>query len=128
MLPDGFNWRPRYQNAPPGELVLLCGDLGVAQLMQKTTGEWYAMLSPFAEPMSPFRRRDCTSRESGIVGIEAWAALHVDRLRAQALIHSRRKTLRRHPAVSRGPVVGAEQAGVEGAVGDVENAVSGQVD
>ena len=128
MLPADFQWHPRYQNAPAGELVLRCGDLGVAQLMQKVGGDWYVLLVPTAQPMGPFWTRDCSSREAGIAGIEAWAARHADRLRAQAAIHARRATLARHPGAPSLPVVDAKQACVEGAVGKVDHTIVGQVD
>lgn len=96
MLPAGFQWVPRYQNAPPGELALHVDGLEVASLMQKVDGSWLALLRPHQEPMAPFRTRDCTSRGAGITGIQAWALRHEAHLRAEALVYLSRP--RRHMA------------------------------
>lgn len=87
MLPDGFQWVPRYQRAPPGELALDCNGLHVAQLTQKLDGTWLARLKPFHALFSPEVARDCTSHEAGVAGIEAWACRHEAHLREQAALY-----------------------------------------
>src|SRR5690606_33157725 len=86
MLPDGFEWVQRWQYAAD-ELALTIDGWHAASLMQKVTGEWYALLYLSGEPLGPFRTRACASRESGIAGIEAWARRHEAKLREQAAAH-----------------------------------------
>lgn len=86
MLPDGFQWIPRYQHAD-GELALeVDSALCAAQLMRRLDGGWMATLAPFAEPFGPWRTRLCSSFEAGKAGIEAWAVRHEALLRAQAVL------------------------------------------
>lgn len=82
MLPDGFQWVPRYQYAEH-ELALKLDHRTVAQLMQRMGGSWYAQLDCQRPIGAPMRMRDCQSRETGIAGIEAWACRHEARLRAE---------------------------------------------
>lgn len=86
MLPEGFRWVPRYQNAPPGEVALELGELQVASLTQRVGGGWLAILHPYAPAFSPIITRRCSSRGSGISGVEAWACRHEAHLREQAAL------------------------------------------
>lgn len=97
MLPDGFEWIPRWQYGDD-ELTLAVDDWHAASLMRKVTGEWYALLHLTAVPLGPYRMRACASRESGIAGIEAWARRHEAGLREQAAVHRASLPLRRWTA------------------------------
>ena len=82
MLPDGFEWKDRYQYAA-GELALVHEGQQVAMLLRRADGGWLARLWsnwPLAEPMVS---RQCTSFDAGKAGIEAWARRHEAQLRAE---------------------------------------------
>ena len=79
MLPDGFEWRPRWQY-DTGDNALYCRSKIVAYLDQRIDGKWFAVLDGR-------QRRDCTSRETGRAGCEAWVIRHETRLRTIAERH-----------------------------------------
>ncbi len=83
MLPEGFEWKDRYQYAE-GELALVYGGKQVAMLMRKAGGDWFARLWTHWPVTAPLVVRDCSSFEAGKAGIEAWAERHQDRIRAEA--------------------------------------------
>lgn len=83
MLPDGFQWVPRYQYAQ-GELALRIGRLTSAQRTQRLDSVWFAQLSPNPDLMARHRVRSASSFEAGKAGIEVWAWRHEAALRAQA--------------------------------------------
>lgn len=102
MLPDGFQWTPRYQYAD-GELALeVDGALCAAQLMRRLDGGWIAALAPYAEPLGPWRTRQCSSFEAGKAGIEAWAVRHEALLREQAVLAWQRRSRWVRQAAGRG--------------------------
>ncbi len=81
MLPDGFQWIPRYQHAA-GELALVFDGRHVAQLMRKVDGvTWIARLILEGSIHAPVDIRSCQSFDSGKAGIEAWACRHEAQLR-----------------------------------------------
>lgn len=81
MLPDGFQWVPRYQYAK-GELALVFEGRHVAQLMRKVDGvTWIARLILDGSIHAPVDIRPCQSLESGKAGIEEWARRNEKRIR-----------------------------------------------
>lgn len=87
MLPDGFQWVPRGQYAED-ELALLCNGRHVAMLMKMVDGKrWIARLDAHQPITSDVVMRPCTSRESGMAGIEAWAGRHQETLRAGRCVY-----------------------------------------
>jgi hypothetical protein len=82
MLPEGFEWTPRYQHAKD-ELALQVDGRVVAQLMQRVDGTWFARLWAQAGIEAPLVMRDCQSFKTGKAGIEAWACRHEERLRRE---------------------------------------------
>ncbi|MCD0280443.1 hypothetical protein JWH04_16155 [Xanthomonas melonis] len=82
MLPEGFQWIPRYQYADADTAVALDGE-HVASLIERVDGGWFARLElqkPFEHPLVT---RRCTSLEAGRAGIEMWVCRHEQRLRAE---------------------------------------------
>lgn len=82
MLPDGFEWKDRYQYAA-GELALMCGGKPVAMLMRRADGGWVARLWCHWPITEPLVLRQCSSFEAGKAGIEAWAKRHAERIRSE---------------------------------------------
>ncbi len=82
MLPPGFKWIPRYQRASD-ELALTLDDVHVAALLLRVDGGWTARLDAQRPIDAPLVMRRCTSFERGKAGVEAWAARHEARLRAE---------------------------------------------
>lgn len=82
MLPDGFDWVPRWQHAD-GELALKLDGKTVAMLLRRANGDWFARLECHWPITEPLVLRDCSNFEAGKAGVEAWAARHVERLRAE---------------------------------------------
>lgn len=80
MLPDGFQWKERYQYAA-GELALVYGGKQVAMLMRRADGGWLARLWCHWPIEAPIVSRHCSSSEAGKAGIEMWAERHEARLR-----------------------------------------------
>jgi len=81
MLPDGFNWAPRYQYDQGDNGLFIAGEL-VAFLDMRIDGGWLARLDVHHDRKLIARR--CTSRETGRAGCEAWARRHAARLRREA--------------------------------------------
>lgn len=82
MLPDDFTWSPRHQYAED-ELALVCDGRYVAMLMRGVDGRWVARLWAHWPVTEPVVSRKCSSLKAGRAGIEAWAARHQVRLRAE---------------------------------------------
>jgi hypothetical protein len=83
MLPQDFTWQERWQYAN-GELALLLHGKQVALLLRKANGvDWYALLDCQQPMRCPALTRPCSSLEAGKAGVEAWAARHEARLRAE---------------------------------------------
>ena len=81
MLPEGFHWAPRWQH-DDGPNAIYCAGQVVAFMDRKVGGEWFARLD--CQSGGPVRLRDCSSREQGRAGCEAWICRHQDRLRTEA--------------------------------------------
>lgn len=92
MLPDGFEWVPRYQYARE-EIALALDGEHVASLLHRLDGSWYARLEIQRPIDAPLVTRSCTSFEAGKAGCEAWACRHEARLRAEvaAVLAGRRR-------------------------------------
>lgn len=76
MLPDGFQWKRRWQY-DTGDNAVYCRGKVVAYLDQRSDGAWFARLGDR-------QYRHCTSRESGRAGCEEWVRRHETHLRAMA--------------------------------------------
>jgi len=75
MLPANFKWAPRWQY-DTGHNAVYCGSKIVAYMDRRLDGSWFARMDG--------RTRDCTSRESGRAGCEAWVTRHEARLLVEA--------------------------------------------
>jgi hypothetical protein len=82
MLPDDFQWKPRWQHAKD-ELALVLDGRTVAMLMRTADSKWVARLDCQQPDDAPIHMRKCATFETGKGGIEAWAAKHQARLRAE---------------------------------------------
>lgn len=82
MLPEGFNWAPRWQYDPHRSALMLQG-VQVASLLDKVTGGWFARLWVHHPITAPLVTRECSSLEAGRAGVEAWACRHEARLREE---------------------------------------------
>lgn len=81
MLPDGFQWAPRYQYDQGANGLFVAGEL-VAYLDTRTDGGWLARLDVHLGGELVTRR--CTDWRRGRMGCEAWACRHEGRLRREA--------------------------------------------
>ena len=90
MLPAGFQWvkAHQYEVGPPTSLML--DGVGMARMLQRVDGSWFARLDCHKPITAPLRTRDCASFESGVAGCEAWACRHEERLRAIAAVKTRK--------------------------------------
>lgn len=82
MLPEGFEWRNRYQYDTQCTALYL-GGKQVAMMLERVDGTWFARLEGHWPITAPTVTRDCRSLESGKAGIEAWAVRHEARLREE---------------------------------------------
>lgn len=86
MLPEGFQWQPRWQYDTQLTALTLDG-VQVAALLDRVDGSWFARLWAHHGIEAPLVTRPCTSFEAGRAGIEAWACRHEARLREEVARH-----------------------------------------
>jgi hypothetical protein len=82
MLPDGFQWQPRWQYDRHRSALVL-ERVQVAMLLEKVTGGWFARLWAHRPITAPVVTRECTSLEAGRAGVEAWARRHEATIREE---------------------------------------------
>jgi len=83
MLPEGFHWARRWEY-DNGDNAVFCTGVCVAYMDRKVDGSWFARLDTHKGELS--RWRDCTSRDAGRSGCEAWVRRYADRLRTEARV------------------------------------------
>ncbi|MCH6484230.1 hypothetical protein MMG85_11745 [Pseudoxanthomonas sp. LH2527] len=81
MNDDAFSWTWLGADVGGREVVYQLGTSGVARLIDRLDGTWFARLDTHLPAV--YRIRDCTSYEAGRRGVELWAARHEARLRRE---------------------------------------------